>query len=171
MAASARRPNFPIRWSCGCCSAPASAWATTTPCTWLSSRSTAWPWAASTTISEGPFYSTQDADSEGVEGKFFVWSAQEIEEVLGKELADIVGEVYGVTADGNWDGHNILHRSRSYEQSTRLLKISEDDLRRQLNEARQKLFAVRSRRVAPGRDEKVLTAWNGLMINAFAQAA
>src|SRR5207248_1446534 len=56
------------------------------------------------TSPEGPFYSTQDADSEGVEGKFFVWSAREIEDVLGKDLADVVGEVYGVTEEGNWEG-------------------------------------------------------------------
>jgi len=119
----------------------------------------------------GPFYSTQDADSEGEEGKFFVWSAAEIEEVLGSDLATVFNYVYGVTPEGNWEGHNILYRSKTYEQCARLLKIDEPELRRLLNEAKAKLFDLRSQRVWPGRDEKVLTAWNGLMIAAFALAA
>jgi uncharacterized protein YyaL (SSP411 family) len=123
------------------------------------------------TSPDGPFYSTQDADSEGVEGKFFVWSAKEIEAVLGAELADVVGDVYGVEPGGNWEGHNILHRSRTYEQSARLRRLPERELRQMLDQARHRLFEVRSKRVWPGRDDKVLTAWNGLMIGAFAQAA
>jgi uncharacterized protein len=122
------------------------------------------------TSPEGPFYSTQDADSEGVEGKFFVWSAAEIEQVLGPEVAKTFAAVYDVTADGNWEGHNILNRSRTYEQEARLLKMPEPDLRRLLAGAKTKLLAVRSRRVWPGRDDKVLTSWNGLMIAAFARA-
>jgi uncharacterized protein YyaL (SSP411 family) len=120
---------------------------------------------------DGAFYSTQDADSEGEEGKFYVWSDREIEEALGKELADVFNYVYGVTPEGNWEGHNILHRVRSDEQDARLLGMPEADLRRRLAEARRKLYEVRSRRVWPGRDEKVLTSWNALMIAAFAQAA
>jgi uncharacterized protein YyaL (SSP411 family) len=123
------------------------------------------------TSPEGPFYSTQDADSEGVEGKFFVWSAEEIEHVLGKESADVFTYVYGVTPEGNWEEHNILSRAKTLEQDARLLRLPEPGLRRQLDEAKRKLFEVRSRRVWPGRDEKVLTSWNGLMIAAFAQAA
>ena len=65
------------------------------------------------TSPEGPFYSTQDADSEGVEGKFFVWSAEEIERLLGKEPAAVFNEVYGVSPEGNWEGHNILNRLQS----------------------------------------------------------
>jgi uncharacterized protein YyaL (SSP411 family) len=123
------------------------------------------------TSPEGFFYSTQDADSEGVEGKFFVWSAAEIEQVLGKDLADVFGYVYGVTSEGNWEGHNILNRAKTYEQDARMLRIPEAELRRQLAEARRRLFEVRSRRVWPGRDEKGLTSWNGLMLGAFALAA
>jgi uncharacterized protein YyaL (SSP411 family) len=123
------------------------------------------------TSPEGPFYSTQDADSEGEEGKFFVWSAQEVEDVLGQDLADIFMDTYGITPEGNWEGHNILHRSKTYTQQARLRNISEAELRQRLGEAKQKLFAVRRQRVGPGRDEKVLTAWNGLMIDALAQAA
>jgi uncharacterized protein YyaL (SSP411 family) len=123
------------------------------------------------TSPEGPFYSTQDADSEGVEGKFFVWSLAEVEQILGKELAEVFTYVYDVTSEGNWEGHNILHRSKTDEQDARLLKLTALELRGKLREAKRKLFEARSRRVWPGRDEKVLTAWNGLMIAAFAQAA
>jgi uncharacterized protein len=119
---------------------------------------------------EGPFYSTQDADSEGEEGRFFVWSAGEVERVLGKDLADLFCPVYDVTTEGNWEGHNILHRTRTYEQEARLLGVGEAGLRAELDEARRKLFEVRSKRVWPGRDEKALTSWNGLMISAFARA-
>src|SRR5947209_2077174 len=113
------------------------------------------------TSPEGPFYSTQDADSEGVEGKFFVWSADEVRQVLGPDLARSFTSVYDVTPQGNWEGHNILHRARPYTQEARLLGISEPELRRQLDEAKRRLFEVRGRRVWPHRDEKVLTAWNG----------
>jgi uncharacterized protein YyaL (SSP411 family) len=123
------------------------------------------------TSPEGPFFSTQDADSEGEEGRFYVWSAQEIEQVLGKEKANLFTDVYGASPDGNWEGHNILHRSRTDEQDARMLRVQEAELRRALEESKRELFAVRSRRVWPARDEKVLTSWNALMINAFAQAA
>src|SRR5262249_17542342 len=123
------------------------------------------------TSPEGPFYSTQDADSEGEEGKFFVWSADEVRRVLGEDLFGPFAAVHDVTAEGNWEGHNILHRARPYEQDARLLRVGEPELRAKLDEARRKLFEVRGRRVWPGRDEKALTAWNGLMISAFARAA
>src|SRR5205823_3540344 len=71
------------------------------------------------TSPEGPFYSTQDADSEGEEGKFFVWSADEVRQVLGDDLAAVFASVYDVTPGGNWEGHNILHRSRPYEQEAK----------------------------------------------------
>jgi uncharacterized protein YyaL (SSP411 family) len=123
------------------------------------------------TSPDGPFFSTQDADSEGVEGRFFVWSAKEIEDVLGPELAEIFCYVYGVSEDGNWEGHNILHRAKTDDQDARLLRIQLPELRKMLADAKRKLFEVRSRRIRPGRDEKILTAWNGLMVDAFALAA
>jgi uncharacterized protein len=131
------------------------------------------------TSPEGPFYSTQDADSEGEEGKFYVWTAAEIEQVLGKDQAALFNDVYNVTAEGNWvDPHhphagpkNILHRTKTFAQDAALLKSDEAELRRRLDEGRKKLYEVRGRRVWPGRDEKVLTSWNALMIGAFAQAA
>ncbi len=118
----------------------------------------------------GAFYSTQDADSEGVEGKFYVWTEGEVRAILGDTLADIFCPVYDVTPEGNWEEHTILHRSKTDEQDAALLKIDVEELRRKLAEARQKLLAVRSKRVWPGRDEKILTSWNGLMIAAFAKA-
>src|SRR5207249_171448 len=80
------------------------------------------------TSPEGPFYSTQDADSEGEEGKFYVWSAEEIEQVLGKERAELFTYVYDVSPEGNWEGHNILHRHRAIEQDARLLRVDEAEL-------------------------------------------
>ncbi len=106
----------------------------------------------------GGFYSTQDADSEGEEGKFFVWTPDEIREVLGDE-ADAFMAAYGVTRHGNFEGKNILEF------------VGDMDQRPALAEARRKLFEAREERVHPGRDEKVLTSWNGLMLAAFAEAA
>jgi uncharacterized protein YyaL (SSP411 family) len=123
------------------------------------------------TSPDGPFYSTQDADSEGEEGKFFVWSAAEVEQVLGKDDADFFGSVFDVTPGGNWEGVNILHRVRSDEQDAALLKLPLDDFRKRVARCKAKLLEVRSRRIWPGRDEKILTAWNGIMIGAFADAS
>jgi uncharacterized protein len=118
----------------------------------------------------GAFYSTQDADSEGEEGKFFVWSRAEIDEILGKDDAEFASRVWGVTPEGNFDGHNILCRSKSDEQDAKLLRMSLEQFRDRLHGIRKRLLAVRSNRVWPGRDEKILTSWNGLMIAAFARA-
>jgi len=106
----------------------------------------------------GGFYSTQDADSEGKEGKFFVWTPGEIREVLGDE-ADAFMSAYGVTRHGNFEGKNILEF------------VGDMNQRPALAEARRKLFEAREQRIHPGRDEKVLTSWNGLMLAAFAEAA
>jgi uncharacterized protein YyaL (SSP411 family) len=123
------------------------------------------------TSPEGPFYSTQDADSEGEEGKFFVWSAREVEELLGKDLAETFSYVYDVSAEGNWEGKNILHRAKTLAQDAKLLHVDEGELQKQLASAKRKLLEARGRRIWPGRDEKILTSWNGLMIDAFAHAA
>ncbi|HUJ72889.1 MAG TPA: thioredoxin domain-containing protein [Verrucomicrobiae bacterium] len=106
---------------------------------------------------DGGFYSAEDADSEGVEGKFYVWTRDEIEKALG-DRADAFCRAYGVTADGNWEhGLNVLH-------------VASPDTAK-LAAERSKLFAIREKRVRPHRDEKILTAWNGLMISALARAA
>jgi hypothetical protein len=107
---------------------------------------------------EGGFYSTQDADSEGQEGKFFLWTAAEIRDLLGAE-ADAFMDAYSVTERGNFENRNILELVGGVKQRAKLAK------------ARYKLLATRERRVHPGRDEKVLTSWNGLMLAAFAEAA
>jgi uncharacterized protein len=108
----------------------------------------------------GSFYSTQDADSEGVEGKFYVWSLDEFRKVVGDD-ADLLAGYFDVTEHGNWEETNILHVTRE----------ADEDLQRKIDAANQKLYAAREKRVRPGRDEKILTDWNGLMLRAFAEAA
>jgi uncharacterized protein YyaL (SSP411 family) len=106
----------------------------------------------------GGFYSTQDADSEGEEGKFFVWTPAEVREILRDDAEDFMA-AYGITQHGNFEGKNILEF------------VGDMNQRATLNEARRKLFEAREQRVHPGRDEKVVTSWNGLMLAAFAEAA
>jgi len=118
----------------------------------------------------GAFYSTQDADSEGVEGKFYVWSRAEVEAVLGPDDARVFCAAYDFTDSGNWEGHNIPNRPRNWTEVSRALDLPEEDLRHRCKEMASRLYDVRARRVWPGRDEKVLTAWNGLAISAFALA-
>ncbi|HQR07754.1 MAG TPA: thioredoxin domain-containing protein [Gemmatales bacterium] len=118
----------------------------------------------------GGFYSTTDADSEGVEGKFFVWSLEEMEQILGEE-ADFASGVFDITDGGNWEGHTILTRPKSDAQESHLHQLAEDAFLQRVEAIKSKLLAVRERRVKPGRDEKILAAWNGLMISAFAQAS
>ena len=122
------------------------------------------------TAPAGGFYSTQDADSEGEEGKFFVWTPDEIWQLLGDE-AVLFNDVYGVTQYGNFEGKNILHITRSVADVAKQHSLSAESLAQILAAAQQKLFAARAQRIAPARDEKVLTAWNGLMLAAFAEAA
>lgn len=120
------------------------------------------------TSEEGGFFSTQDADTEGVEGKFYVWSHAEIEQLLGKDLAGQFTRVYNVLPEGNWEGHNILHLQKSLDELAADLGTDRQWLEESLAVARRKLFAARAERVAPFRDEKVLVSWNGLMIHAMA---
>ena len=123
------------------------------------------------TSSEGGFYSAEDADSEGVEGKFYVWTPDEIKEALEPEEAELAMRYWGVTGAGNFEGKNILNVPRSPETVAGDFGISRDELDRRIEKARSKLFDVRQKRVRPGRDDKVLSAWNGLMLRAFALAA
>ena len=125
---------------------------------------------AEMTQPEGGFYATQDADSEGEEGKFFVWSQAEITELLGVEDARILSEAYDVSAPGNWEGKNILNRPKPHDEVARLLEMPADEMESVLARCRARLFEARSKRIAPGRDDKVLVSWNGLMISAMAQA-
>ncbi len=118
----------------------------------------------------GGFYSTQDADSEGEEGKFFVWSPEEVKVVLGEEAGNQFCLVYDVKPEGNWEGHSILRLLRPLAEAAQELGLEEKTLRDTLAVSRQKLFDHREKRIKPGRDEKILTAWNGLMLAAFAEA-
>ena len=111
----------------------------------------------------GGFYSTQDADSEGHEGKFFVWDLDEIKSLLGADDAALFTSYYNVTEAGNFEGKNILNVTRSFEQ------LSETE-RESLARSRRRLFEHREQRIKPDRDEKIITAWNGLMLAAFAEA-
>jgi len=119
----------------------------------------------------GAFYSASDADSDGVEGKFFVWTPAEIDAVLSPEAARLAIAYYAVTAPGSFDGANILHTPRPLALVTQDLGIDPAEADRLLASARAGLYAARKQRVAPHTDEKILVAWNGLMISAFARAA
>jgi uncharacterized protein len=122
------------------------------------------------TAPEGAFYSTTDADSEGEEGKFFVWSKDELESLLG-ENAQIAIEYWGVTARGNFEGHNILNVPNDDDVIAERLDISIEDLRAKLTDIKHTLYAARTHRVHPGLDDKILTAWNGMMLASLAEAA
>jgi len=122
------------------------------------------------TSTEGGFYATQDADSEGEEGKFYIWSSEEIEKVLGAEQAGVFNRYYSVTKEGNFERRNILFAPESAEKVASELGISMQELELRLAEARAKLLTVRSQRVWPGLDDKVVTAWNGLMLRSMAEA-
>ncbi len=119
----------------------------------------------------GAFYSTQDADSEGEEGKFYVWILDELRAALSDDAAAIVAQVWGVSERGNFEGKNILHIARTPAQVATASGISQVEVEAIIARARAKLYDMRAQRVWPGRDEKVLTAWNGLMLRAFAEAA
>jgi len=119
----------------------------------------------------GGCYSSLDADSEGREGRFYIWSPDEIGAELGAEDARLFSETYGITADGNFEGSsipNLLEGSLAVRAEAR--GISEEELASGLDPLRHKLLAARERRVRPGTDDKILTAWNGLTITAFARA-
>ena len=119
----------------------------------------------------GGFYSTLDADSEGHEGKFYVWSLDELTALLGDEDAPLVAAYYDVTRRGNFEGANILNVPQPIEVVAERIGVAVAAIQQALDRARPILLAAREQRVHPGRDEKVLTAWNGLMIRAFAEAA
>ncbi len=119
----------------------------------------------------GGFYSAQDADSEGEEGKFFVWSLDEVRRLVAPADFDLVCRAWDITEAGNFEGHNILHVTLDTEALARRFDRSPAEVEAALAEARRVLFAARAGRVHPGRDDKVLTAWNGLMISALAQGA
>lgn len=121
------------------------------------------------TNAEGGFYSAQDADSEGVEGKYYVWSKAEIDEILGKD-AILFNEFYGVSEGGNWEHTNILWREITFEAFVEKHHLDLADFKNKMRECRQKLFEVRDKRIKPSLDDKVLLDWNALMATAYAKA-
>src|SRR3989442_6710740 len=123
------------------------------------------------TDASGGFYSSQDADSEGAEGKFFIWSRQEIIDALGEHSGNLFCEYFDVTERGNFEGKNILHVTTSLEDTAQRLGVPIEELSDAIDAGRRSLFDIRKRRVKPARDEKILTAWNGLMLGSFAEGA
>ena len=120
---------------------------------------------------EGGFYSAEDADSEGVEGKFYVWTPEELREALGEEDARLAAAYWGVTEGGNFEGKNILNIPRVEEAVASETNLAPEEMGRRILEIRRALLAEREKRVRPERDDKVLAAWNGLTLRAFALAA
>jgi hypothetical protein len=127
---------------------------------------------AEMTSPNGGFYAAQDADSEGVEGKFFAWTPAEIAAVVGAENAPLVCAAFGVTQLGNFEpGANVLHRPLPDTELAQQFGISLEQLQKTLTAARHQLKAARESRIRPHRDEKIITAWNGLMISAMVRGA
>jgi len=130
------------------------------------------------TSPEGGFYSAEDADSEGEEGKFYLWTEQEIVEILGQDEGELIIKVYNTKAEGNFVEEvsgsktvtNILHQNKKLDRSAMELGISGDELNKRINKSRQKLFDLREKRIHPFKDDKIITDWNGLMIAALAKA-
>ena len=131
------------------------------------------------TSPEGVFYSAEDADSEGEEGKFYLWTKEEIEKVLNKDEAEFVIKVFNIEKEGNYIdqmerrkiGINIFHLQQSLEEIASAMKIDKKEFDRRAEKVRKKLFKVREKRIHPYKDDKTLTDWNGLVIAAFAKAA
>jgi hypothetical protein len=126
----------------------------------------------------GGFYSAEDADSEGEEGKFYLWTEREIRQVLSEEEAGLVKKVFGTEEEGNFEattgkktGKNVLHLRKPPAEIAMDLHFSPEKLQKLIEEARQKLLAARQKRVHPSIDDKILTDWNGLMIVALAKAS
>jgi uncharacterized protein YyaL (SSP411 family) len=123
------------------------------------------------TDKNGGFYSSQDADSEGVEGKFYVWTPDEIKSALGKDDTDLVIRYFGVTEQGNFEGKNILSQVIETQKLASELGLTPEELESSIARAKARLLEKRALRIAPHRDEKILTDWNGLMLASMAEAA
>jgi uncharacterized protein len=117
------------------------------------------------------FYSAQDADSEGIEGKFYVWSKNEIKEKIGdSQKFEVFCDYFGISQGGNFEGKNILNITKTVESLSKQYNISIDKIQNILDESLEILFKARSKRIPPGKDEKILTSWNSLMISAIVAA-
>ena len=118
-------------------------------------------------LPDGGFAASQDADSEGIEGRYYVWDYDELTQIVGPAVADALG----ATVDGNWEGTNVLWRPRPQEDVAAQHGMRVEELEQRVDEARAALLAARTRRVAPSTDDKVITAWNGLAIRGLSIAA
>ena len=118
----------------------------------------------------GPFYSATDADSEGEEGKFFLFTPAQLEKILGPADAALIAQVYDVRPGGNFEGRSILNRGRSWTEEAGARKLASEALRTRCRGLLDKLYAARSERIPPLRDDKILTSWNGLLIGTMANA-
>ena len=121
--------------------------------------------------SKGGFYSSMDADSEGVEGKYYVWKRSEIEEILGKKDAAIFAQYFDITDEGNWEGNSIPRIIMKKSSLSNFLKIPKDKMDESLSSSRIKVKQHRASRIPPGTDDKVIVSWNGLMISSLAKAS
>lgn len=121
------------------------------------------------THSEGGFFSSLDADSEGEEGKYYVWTQAELEEALGSDFG-LFKTAYGISPAGNWEGKTILQRALDDSTLETRFKVDREELRQKLSACHAKLLEVRSSRIRPATDDKVLVMWNSLMLKAFAEA-
>ena len=119
---------------------------------------------------DGGFYSSLDADSEGVEGKFYVWTKEEIEEILGADYA-LFEAAYGIAPKGNWEGKTVLQRTTDDLALAARFALDPELVPAKLASSHKKLLIAREKRIRPGTDDKVLTEWNGLMLIALAEAA
>ena len=131
------------------------------------------------TSEEGGFYSAEDADSEGVEGKFYVWKTKELKSILNEDEFELTKKYFNLSDDGNYfdeakrikTGDNILHQTKTFLDFSAEMKIPPEDLRGKISKIRKKIFDRRKNRVHPSKDDKILTDWNGMMIAAYAKAA
>ena len=119
---------------------------------------------------QGGFYSTQDADSEGEEGKFFVWTTEEISDLIGAADGEIFCRMYDVGEPGNFEGKSILHVILTVAQASKFFRKEPAEIAALVGRAKPRLFAAREKRIKPFRDEKIITAWNGLMLSGLAAA-
>ncbi|MDW0134749.1 MAG: thioredoxin domain-containing protein, partial [Nitrososphaeraceae archaeon] len=119
------------------------------------------------TSNEGAFYSSQDADSEGEEGKYYVWSYMELQEILDSEVFEIFTDRFGVTQGGNFEGKNILNKYTSIKRLAERYSKSQEWINEKLESSLEQLYQIRLKRIKPGTDRKILTSWNGLMISGF----
>jgi hypothetical protein len=119
------------------------------------------------TSTDGGFYSSQDADSEGEEGKYYVWSYKELERLWDRELFQIFADRFGVTQGGNFEGKNILNKYTSIEKLSERYSRTPEWITDKIESSLEELYQLRLKRIMPGKDRKILTSWNGLMISGF----